>query len=64
MVYEQENYKLYVKYIKLKGNPDKEYPMYFFSKKTPKSGTPCDLPENYVVIKNEKTGLLFLKKKI
>ena len=60
MPYTHDGYTLYVKYITLKDG--KQYPMYFFSKKTPKSGNPCDMPDGYVVGKNEKTGFLYLKK--
>ena len=62
MNYELGAYKLYVKYIELKGNKEKKYPMYFFSKKIPKSGERCELPEGYIVKVNEKTGLPFLKR--
>jgi hypothetical protein len=37
--------------------------MYFFSKGTPKRGTPCDLPEGYKVEVNKRTGLPYLKYK-
>jgi len=60
MAYEQDGFTLFVKYIKL--NNGKEYPMYFFSKKLPKSGEPCDLPDGYEVGKNEKSGFMYLKK--
>ena len=62
MPYEQNGYTLYVKHIHLKNTPDKTYPMYFFSKKTPKSGDPCDLPIGYIVGINEKTSFMYLKK--
>lgn len=35
--------------------------MYFFCKKTPRSGTPCDLPNGYTVGVNKRTGLPFLR---
>ena len=62
MNYVEGEYKLYVKHIELKGNKGKKYPMYFFSKKTPKSGEQCNLPKGYIVKVNEKTGLPFLKR--
>ena len=31
--------------------------VYFFAKKKPKRGTPCDMPEGYEVIINKKTGM-------
>ena len=37
--------------------------IYFFSKRKPKSGTPCELPSGYVVGVNKRTGLPYLKKK-
>lgn len=63
MAYTHDGYTLFVKHITLKNKPDTTYPMYFFSKKLPKSGEPCDLPEGYTVGKNEKTGFLYLKKR-
>jgi len=61
MVYKQGDYTLYKKDITLRGS-GKIRPMYFFSKKTPKAGEKCDLPEGYEVVENEKTGLLFLRR--
>ena len=54
MVFTYEEYKLYeiepnFKYIGKRK-------MYFFSKKIPAKGTPCDLPDGYIVGKNHKTG--------
>lgn len=37
--------------------------IYFYSKKKPVSGTPCDMPEGYEVTFNKKTGMPLLKKK-
>jgi hypothetical protein len=37
--------------------------MYFFSKKTPARGTPCDMPEGYEMGVNSKTGMPFLRYK-
>ena len=31
--------------------------------RTPKSGTPCDKPDNMIVGVNKRTGLPYLKKK-
>jgi len=36
--------------------------IYFFSKRTPRSGTPCDLPDGFKVIVSKRTGLPLLKK--
>lgn len=35
--------------------------MYFFSKKKPKRGTLCDMPEGYKVGVNPRTGLPYLE---
>lgn len=37
--------------------------MYFFSKRVPARGTPCDLPDGYEVGVNKRTGLPYLKYK-
>ena len=61
MVFTYEGWTLYCKDVKLKGG--KIQTIYFFSKKNPKSGTPCDKPDNMVVGVNNRTGLPYLKKK-
>jgi hypothetical protein len=61
MVYKYKDYILYKKDVTLKYN--KRQTIYFFSKRIPKSGTPCDLPDGYEVIVSERTGLPLLKKK-
>ncbi|EMR75558.1 hypothetical protein MBGDF03_01095 [Thermoplasmatales archaeon SCGC AB-540-F20] len=35
--------------------------MYFFSKKTPKRGKPCDMPEGYKVGFSSRSGLPYLQ---
>ncbi len=60
MVYEQNGWKLYKRDVTLKGGRNQT--IYFFSKRSPKSGTPCDLPPGYVVGVNKRTGLPYLKK--
>ena len=55
------DWTLHKRDVKLKGQ--KTRPIFFFSRKKPKSGTPCDKPDGYTVGKNKKTGLPFLKKK-
>jgi len=62
MVYEQDGYTLYKREVKLK-NTDKKQTIYFFAKKTPKSGEACDLPPEYTVGKNKMNGFLYIKKK-
>lgn len=61
MVYTHGEWKLYeiepnFKYIGKRK-------MYFFSKRTPKRGTPCDMPEGYKVGINKRTGLPYLQYK-
>jgi hypothetical protein len=61
MVYTYDGWTLYKKDVKLRGG--KIQTIYFFSKRTPKSGTPCDMPSGYKVDVNKRTGLPYLKKK-
>jgi hypothetical protein len=61
MVFKYEDWNLYYKDIKLKGG--KTQRIYFFCKGKPKSGTPCDKPDNYFVSVNPRGGLPNLKKK-
>ena len=61
MAYTHEGWTLYTLDVKLKGGRNQT--IYFFSKKTPKSGKPCDKPDNMVVGVNKRTGLPYLKKK-
>ena len=61
MAYEQDGYTLHSREVTLKGG--KVQRIYFFSKKVPKSGEPCDLPTDYEVGVNQRTGLPYLRKK-
>jgi hypothetical protein len=61
MVYKYKDYILYKKDVMLRCNIMQT--IYFFSKRTPKSGTPCDLPVDYKVVVSGRTGLPLLKKK-
>ena len=61
MVYKYEDWTLYKKDVVLRG--EKIQTIYFFTKRTPKSGTPCDKPDDMIVGVNERTGLPYLKKK-
>ena len=63
MGYKQEKWKLYKRNVQLKGG--KKQIIYFFSKKIPKSGMECDLPEGYIVkkIKNTGSNMPYLRKK-
>lgn len=57
MAYTHDGYVLYTKEISWGPHGNKRR-IYFFSKKTPKSGEPVDeLPEGMKVIVNQKTGL-------
>ena len=55
-----KDWTLYKKDVMLKC--DRLQTIYFFSKRTPKSGTPCELPDGFKVIVSERTGLPLLKK--
>jgi hypothetical protein len=61
MAYTHDGYNLFKLDVKLKGGMKQT--IYFFSKKLPKNGLPCDLPPNKVVGVNKKTGLPYLKNK-
>ena len=61
MAYVHDGWTLYKRDVKLKGGRNQT--IYFFSKRKPKSGTPCDKPGNMTVGVNKRTGLPYLKKK-
>ncbi len=61
MAFTHEGWTLYTRDVKLKGGRNQT--IYFFSKRSPKSGTPCEKPANYTVGVNKRTGLPYLKKK-
>ena len=61
MAFVYEGWTLYTRDVNLKGG--RTQTIYFFSKRSPKSGTPCDKPDNMVVGVNKRTGLPYLKKK-
>jgi len=54
-------YTLYTRKIHLV-NADRIMDIYFFSRHTPKSGTPCAMPEGYEVCVNPRTGMPYLQK--
>jgi len=60
MAYKHEGYTLYARKVALKGGH--EQIIYFFSQRTPKSGEAADLPDEYVVATNKRTGLPYLRK--
>ncbi len=59
--YTYGEYTLHSKEVNLKGG--RTQTIYFFSKRTPKSGSPCDKPDNMVVGVNKRTGMPYLMKK-
>jgi len=61
MAYTHEGWTLYTRDVTLKGG--RKQTIYYFSKRTPKSGRPCDKPDNMVVGVNKRTGLPYLKKR-
>lgn len=61
MAHMYEKWTLYKQDIKLKHRRDKT--IYFFTKRKPKRGTPCNLPDGYMVLVNERIGLPYLKEK-
>ena len=56
------DYTLFYKDIILKGS-EKTQRIYFFSKRLPKDGVPCGIPEGYVIGLNKRTSMPYLKKK-
>ena len=60
MAFTYEGWTLYKRDVTLKGG--RQQTIYFFSKRTPKSGTPADKPDGYTVGVNKRTGLPYLKK--
>ncbi|MBW3583254.1 MAG: hypothetical protein KY455_09170 [Euryarchaeota archaeon] len=62
MAFEHNGYTLHSRTVDLKGG--RTQTIYFFTKNgnTPKSGSPCDKPEQYNVGINKRTGLPYLTK--
>lgn len=60
MPFLKDGYTLYTREVTLKGG--REQRIFFFSKRKPKSGKPCEMPDGYKVGKNPLTGLPYLKK--
>ena len=60
MAFEYNGYTLHKKDVTLRGG--RIQTIYFFSKGTPKSGTPCEKPAGYKVGVNKRTSLPYLKK--
>lgn len=65
MVYKYGEWTLYCRDVLFwKGRKERNsYKIYFFSKKTPNSGTPCDMPKGYEVTVNKRSGMPLMKKK-
>ena len=62
MVYEtKDGWTLYTRIVPLKGGRKQQ--IYFFTRATPKSGNPCDMPEGHTVGVNNRTGIPYLKRK-
>ena len=62
MPYLHKGWTLYTRDVKLKKGP--KVTIYFFSKRKPKSGRPCnEMPAGYKVGENKRTGLPYLSKK-
>lgn len=57
---EKGDWTLYNRQVSLNGG--RQQTIYFFSRGSPKSGTPAELPVGYKVQVAENTGLPFLKK--
>ncbi|EMR75160.1 hypothetical protein MBGDF03_00485, partial [Thermoplasmatales archaeon SCGC AB-540-F20] len=55
MAYTHEGWTLYTRDVTLKGG--RKQTIYYFSKRTPKSGSPCDKPDNMVSVSTRETGL-------
>lgn len=60
MAFEVDEYTLHKREVTLKGGRKSE--IYFFAKSKPKSGVPCEKPDGYIVGRNKRTGLPYLKK--
>ena len=58
MVFEYDGWALYCRDVVMKGV---EQTIYFFSKRTPITGEPCELPSGYSVFVNKRTWLPYLK---
>lgn len=61
MGYSFEKWSLYKAEIKSKDNERKT--LHFFSRWTPKRGTLCDLPKDFTVDVNKRTGFPFIKRR-
>ncbi len=60
-VYTHGEYTLYTRDVTLRSG--RTQTIYFFSKKKPERGIPCDKPNDFIVDINKRTGMPYLKKK-
>lgn len=60
MPYMYKSWALYKQDIEFKDG--RKQTIYFFTRWKPKRGTPCNLPDGYTVVVNERTGLPHLEK--
>lgn len=60
-IFRYGEWTLYVRMVLLK-NDEGERPIYFFSKKIPKSGTPTAMPEGYEVGISDRSNMPYLQK--
>lgn len=54
MVFTHKDWTLHKRDVVLRG--DRKQTIYFFAKKKPKSGTPCDMPEGYRIKETNTSG--------
>lgn len=59
VAFQYEDYTLHAREVRLKGG--RKQVVYFFSRRSPKSGYPVELPEGYDVATNKRTGLPYLR---
>jgi hypothetical protein len=60
MAFKHEGYTLHAREIELKGGHKQI--IYFFSQRSPKAGSPVEMPDGYRLAFNKRTGLPYLKK--
>jgi len=60
MSFEHKGYTLYKREIELRGG--RPQTIYFFSKRKPKAGTPCEMPRGYKICEKPEKNFMYLKK--
>ena len=58
--YVHEGWTLYTRSVRLKGGREQE--IFFFSRREPRIGNPCALPQGYTVWVSKRTGLPYLRR--